>query len=177
MHQKISRLLEDRSKADISGRAGFKSKIAISNIINKKSDVRVSTALKVARALNVPLDWLADDSQDWPPPASASVLDQAMELIQPRTKRRFEAMSLKYGGPHVVLAGAIEFLTDAANAGIHIAVDAGPDEMTTEDHVTDEIAGEAMERITDAAEMAKRIAGDAPPGNPRRQSDADDDAA
>ncbi|HEX4055988.1 MAG TPA: helix-turn-helix transcriptional regulator [Tepidisphaeraceae bacterium] len=42
---------------------------AVSDYINKNYLPRVDTALALARALNVPLDWLADDRQDWPPPA------------------------------------------------------------------------------------------------------------
>ena len=41
---------------------------AISNYIASGSIPRADIALKIARAVGVPLDWLIDDSQDFPPP-------------------------------------------------------------------------------------------------------------
>lgn len=39
-------------------------------IMADKQECKVQLAASIARFFGVPLDWLADDSQDWPPPAS-----------------------------------------------------------------------------------------------------------
>lgn len=45
---------------------------AISAYLAKKDSIpRADIALKIARALDVPLEWLVDDSAEWPPPTSA----------------------------------------------------------------------------------------------------------
>jgi hypothetical protein len=41
----------------------------ISNYLSKTDSLpRIDIAVKIAKALRVPLEWLADDAQDWPPP-------------------------------------------------------------------------------------------------------------
>ncbi len=66
--QKIRRLWADQSLAALAREVG----IAPSNLnkILSGSQTRFSTGLKLARVLGVPVDWLGDDDQDWPPPES-----------------------------------------------------------------------------------------------------------
>jgi len=42
--------------------------LTIRRIESKNQRPRVDLALKLARFFDVPLDWLADDAADWPPP-------------------------------------------------------------------------------------------------------------
>jgi len=65
--EKLIRLTADRGKSQVAGAAGLP-KSAISNYIAKKQMPRGDNALALARALNVPLEWLVDNEQDWPPP-------------------------------------------------------------------------------------------------------------
>ncbi len=53
------------------------------------TDPLTSNALKLARAMGVPLDWLADDGQGWPPPASPD--EQIVRTVR-------QALA-PYGGP------------------------------------------------------------------------------
>lgn len=65
---------------------------AVNRLKNGETDdPGVSKLLAIARALDVPLEWLADDTQEWPPPSlersSASVLEdvcgpQAWQFLQ-----------------------------------------------------------------------------------------------
>ena len=66
--QKISRLLADRlwSQAALAQRASINP--ATLNAIVRGNIPRVNNAIAIAQALNVPVDWLFDDVQDWPPP-------------------------------------------------------------------------------------------------------------
>ncbi|MGE5610755.1 MAG: helix-turn-helix domain-containing protein [Bacillota bacterium] len=69
--EKLRRLTEGKRKADISRQAGLKP-TALSDYINKGYLPRYDIALKIARALAVPVEWFIDDAEDWPPP----VLDE-----------------------------------------------------------------------------------------------------
>lgn len=42
---------------------------------------RADIALKIARALQVPLEWLVDDEQDWPPPPSTTAAALSNEQL------------------------------------------------------------------------------------------------
>jgi transcriptional regulator with XRE-family HTH domain len=64
--EKLARLTEDRCKTRVSVRAGLPS-TAISNYITKRSTPGADVALRLSRALNVSVEWLIDDAQDWPP--------------------------------------------------------------------------------------------------------------
>lgn len=44
------------------------SKSTLNDYLTEKSKPQIDTALKLARALQVPLEWLADDCLDYPPP-------------------------------------------------------------------------------------------------------------
>jgi len=65
--EKLRRLTEDKNKAEVARKAGLKATM-ISDYISKEYVPRADIALKMARALQVPLEWLVDDAQDWPPP-------------------------------------------------------------------------------------------------------------
>jgi hypothetical protein len=69
--EKLSRLTADENKAKISRLAELPSN-AINDYINKGYTPRVDNALALARALKVPLEWLVDDSAEWPPPETDS---------------------------------------------------------------------------------------------------------
>ncbi|MGE5607686.1 MAG: helix-turn-helix domain-containing protein [Bacillota bacterium] len=65
--EKLRRLTEDRNKAELARKAGLKP-TTISDYVSKEYVPRADIALKMARVLEVPVDWLIDDSRDWPPP-------------------------------------------------------------------------------------------------------------
>lgn len=66
--KKISRLRGNLPYAEI-GRVGDCSAPTIRDIESGfRKDTSVRLVARLARYFNVPLDWLADDSQDWPPP-------------------------------------------------------------------------------------------------------------
>jgi transcriptional regulator with XRE-family HTH domain len=67
--EKLKRATQDLNKAKASISAGL-APTTISNYIATGSTPRADIALKIARAIGVPLDWLVDDTQDWPPPES-----------------------------------------------------------------------------------------------------------
>lgn len=69
--EKLARLTDDRKKNKIAARAGM-SPAAFYDLLHKNHTPRAATALRVARALGVDLDWLIDDSQDWPPVGKTS---------------------------------------------------------------------------------------------------------
>lgn len=73
--EKLRALVEasGRSRLSIARDAGL-SEAAVSNYINAGHTPRADTALKLARALRVPVEWLIDDAQDWPPPQSPDEL-------------------------------------------------------------------------------------------------------
>jgi transcriptional regulator with XRE-family HTH domain len=64
--EKLRRLTDDRVKQKISLRAGLPS-TAISNYLSKGTIPNATTAVQIARALEVDPGWLIDDSKGWPP--------------------------------------------------------------------------------------------------------------
>lgn len=66
--EKLKRLTEEGGKSKLATKAGLPP-TAISDYINKGNVPRSDKALQIAKALGVSLDWLVDDSQEWPPPA------------------------------------------------------------------------------------------------------------
>ncbi len=65
--EKIKQLIGDRNRAKIARRASI-GVTTLDGIVNQERKPRVHTAIKLARELNVPVDWLFNDSADWPPP-------------------------------------------------------------------------------------------------------------
>jgi transcriptional regulator with XRE-family HTH domain len=64
--EKLSRLVADRNRAAVARNAGLPPN-AVSDYVNKGYTPRADTAFRLARALNVSVDWLLDDQQGWPP--------------------------------------------------------------------------------------------------------------
>lgn len=77
---KLKRCAADVNKSQ-AGRAAGLQPTTISNYMAKGSIPRADIALKIARALDVPLDWLVDDSQGWPPPPSAPIAAISTEQL------------------------------------------------------------------------------------------------
>lgn len=65
--EKLDKLAGERSRAELSRQAGLPQN-AISDYVNKGYIPRLDTAAALAKVLGASLDWLADDSQGWPPP-------------------------------------------------------------------------------------------------------------
>ena len=76
--EKLKRASADLNKSKAGERVGLKAD-TISSYITKKAIPRLDTAVKIARALSVPLEWLADDSQDWPPPQPSPALPAVLD--------------------------------------------------------------------------------------------------
>lgn len=83
---KLRRLTENANRAETARLAGLKPAV-FNNYIYRGSQPLPAASVKLARALNVPLEWLLDDEQDWPPPprggaAALSTEELAAELGQ-----------------------------------------------------------------------------------------------
>lgn len=65
--EKLAHLTAERNKTQLSKEAGLRDS-AVSELIAKNAVPRSDTALALARALNVPLDWLVDDEAGFPAP-------------------------------------------------------------------------------------------------------------
>ncbi len=72
-NEKLQRLVSEQSlnKSKASRDAGLPESTISSYLAKPESLPRVDIALKIARVLGVPLDWMADDSQDFPPPSDS----------------------------------------------------------------------------------------------------------
>jgi len=94
--EKLRRASAKLNKAQASRDVGLKPTI-ISTYIVKGSIPRADIAMKMARALRVPFEWLVDDAQDWPPPRveeSAIALAPDHELLY-EVARRFRLAALR----------------------------------------------------------------------------------
>jgi transcriptional regulator with XRE-family HTH domain len=93
--EKVKRLIGDQSQAKVARRAGL-SPSALNNLLQRSGSVPTAkTALQLARALEVSVDWLIDDAQDWPPPSTDQVLlEQATddELMREVSIRYFREL-------------------------------------------------------------------------------------
>lgn len=65
--EKLIKLIGEDSRARIARKAALQPSI-LNNYVNRGSAPMARAALQLARALSVPLDWLIDDAQEWPPP-------------------------------------------------------------------------------------------------------------
>lgn len=93
---KLSKIVGDGNRSELARRAGLSS-TAITDYLQKGYIPRADKAVLLARALDVPLDWLVDDERDWPPPkvdkptaANLSDDDLMMELA-----RRYRHLGLR----------------------------------------------------------------------------------
>lgn len=69
--EKLRRAIETdgRSRALIARSAGLKPSI-LNNYLNRGSAPMADAAFRLARALDLPIDWLLDDDADWPAPVA-----------------------------------------------------------------------------------------------------------
>lgn len=65
-HEKVKRLTHLHHKAAVARAAGI-TPLALANIVAGKSVPSLPTAKAIAQVLCVSLEWLTDDSKDWPP--------------------------------------------------------------------------------------------------------------
>ena len=68
--EKLRRAAAEVNKSKLGQAVGLGAN-TISSYIAKGSVPRADIALKIARAVSVPLEWLTDDAQSWPPPAQS----------------------------------------------------------------------------------------------------------
>lgn len=64
--QKLKRLCEDRNRSAVARRAGIRP-VILHRCIRTNQKPRYDTAVKIAHAIGVSVDWLLDDAKDWPP--------------------------------------------------------------------------------------------------------------
>lgn len=79
--EKLDKLGKEVNKSRVSRAAGLKAN-TLSTYIATRSIPRADIALKLARALGVPLEWLVDDTQDWPPPSKSDASGEATSSLQ-----------------------------------------------------------------------------------------------
>jgi len=65
---KLAKITAETSTKSRAAKAAGLPASAISNYISKRQMPRADKAFSLARALGVPLEWLINDAQDWPPP-------------------------------------------------------------------------------------------------------------
>ena len=78
--EKLAPLSADKNKSSLAKAAGLPA-TAISNYISRKYIPRADTALRIAEALHVPLQWLVDDREPWPPPEVEATPQAAAPLL------------------------------------------------------------------------------------------------
>lgn len=83
----------EKNKTLVAKAAGLPA-TAISNYINRGYLPGADIALKIARALSVPLDWLVDDSQDWPPPPASVPASLTAEQLASELGRRLHGIGI-----------------------------------------------------------------------------------
>ena len=98
--EKLSRLIGDSSRAKISRAAGVPATV-VTTYVNRGSEPSATNALKLARALGVPVDWLIDDDQDWPPPthdrtAEVSLGSAADDELRSEFVKRYRAFAVSF---------------------------------------------------------------------------------
>jgi len=95
--EKLRRLAPTINKSRAARAVGLKEN-AISTYMARGSLPRVDIALKIAMALGVPLDWLADDRQDFPPPQAdkSSVRDFGDADLVHDLARRYRGAQLDF---------------------------------------------------------------------------------
>lgn len=80
--EKLEKLIAERGwkQADLA-RAIDMGRSTVGNWFNSPSKPDLDSALKLARVLAVPLDYLADDAQDDPPPGPDPALERLLWLV------------------------------------------------------------------------------------------------
>ena len=100
-HEKVRRQVQalDLNRSKAAREVGLPVSTINNYVSTTASLPRVDIAIKIARALKVPLEWLADDEQDWPPPSQPSVASPMpplekfgdVQIIEELAKRRRRA--------------------------------------------------------------------------------------
>ncbi len=96
--EKLKEWLKGRSRAGLARLANLRPTV-INNYLTgeRRSAPMAQTALKLARAMSVPLEWLVDDKQGWPPPDSIREREEAatklpdQQIIREFLRRRLLA--------------------------------------------------------------------------------------
>ena len=132
---KLEKILTQRNQSRSAlGRLVGISATAVNDYISQSYLPRIDIALKISRALNVPLDWLADDAQEWPPPMSEArplSVHQLMLQVSKRWRDLAEALLDKYDVIekfkwHEVKAALVTWSADGGQPPPKIAAEAIP---------------------------------------------------
>jgi transcriptional regulator with XRE-family HTH domain len=121
--EKLRKTAAGLNKAKVGRAVGLQAN-TISSYIATGSVPRGDIALKIARALDVPLEWLVDDSQDWPPPLADAkgVATSADSELMEEACRRLANVAARVES-EVTRLGKIDWPTVAAEA-LAVPVDA-----------------------------------------------------
>jgi transcriptional regulator with XRE-family HTH domain len=100
--QKLQQIIEQRglTKARLAQAADLTESTVSSYFTKRESMPRLDIAMKLCRVLKVPLDWLADDSQGWPPPAPSSPNAAIMtdDELMAEVARRYRLQAIRIRG-------------------------------------------------------------------------------
>ena len=144
--QKVRRLRGDTPYEKVGQAVGFSTNAIRDLEIGNTEKPSVQLAAGVARYFAVPLDWLADDSADWPPPQSDA--QQAVEMVRSALAR--EGLAGELDKDERDLLAAWRTLSDADRTwilGYVTGLAAGGTEVT---------ADEAAAVANRAAEVVRR---------------------
>ena len=84
--EKLKRLAAEINQSKAAKSVGL-APSTIGAYIAKGSIPRGDIAVKLARALNGPVDWLCDDARDWPPPTTMAAPLSNEELLVELARR------------------------------------------------------------------------------------------
>lgn len=89
-HEKLRRRVAELgiNKAKAAREVGLPESTISSYLAKEGSLPRIDIALKIARAIRVPLEWLADDSKDWPPPSAGSMAALSTDELRAELGKR-----------------------------------------------------------------------------------------
>jgi transcriptional regulator with XRE-family HTH domain len=92
--EKLEKLTLGR-RAEISEKAGLPAS-AISNYLSKNQIPRADKAVKIAQAVDVPVDWLFSDEKEWPaPPKPTSIQDADDGMLMREVCRRYRREAIR----------------------------------------------------------------------------------
>jgi len=128
-HEKLRKRVEDLglNKSKAAREAGLPESTISNYLVKEESLPRIDIAAKIAKAIRVPLEWLADDAADWPPPEMkaketlAKVEDETLVLelaIRMRRAHIWLLQALEKAAKidwEAVQRGAAEFTEDQDN--------------------------------------------------------------
>jgi transcriptional regulator with XRE-family HTH domain len=107
--EKLERFTREKNKAKIARAAGLPAN-AINEYIAKGYTPRADNALALAKALKVPLEWLVDDSRDYPPPepvpkptvSDLPDYDLLLELARRFRREQIETLDALASAEHII---------------------------------------------------------------------------